>query len=90
MIGPSRVGSWPLQDAKARFSELVRRAQIEGPQYVTVHGRDSVVVRSESEYRKMAGGRSGSLLVELMAASPLGDIQIEHESVRGPVGDIDL
>ncbi|NBT97438.1 MAG: type II toxin-antitoxin system prevent-host-death family antitoxin [Methylocystaceae bacterium] len=31
--------SWPLQDAKARFSELVRRACSEGPQHVTVHGR---------------------------------------------------
>jgi prevent-host-death family protein len=33
-----------LQDAKARFSELVRRVRSEGPQQVTVHGRDEVVI----------------------------------------------
>ncbi len=30
---------WQLQDAKAHFSEVVRRAQNSGPQHVTVHGR---------------------------------------------------
>jgi len=33
------TGRWLLQDAKARFSELVRRAKTDGPQLVTVHGR---------------------------------------------------
>ena len=37
-------GRWRLQDAKARFSELVRRARSDGPQHVTVQGRDEVVV----------------------------------------------
>ena len=37
-------GRWPLQDAKARFSELVRRVRSDGPQHVTVRGRDEVVV----------------------------------------------
>jgi len=36
--------SWKLEDAKARFSEVVRRARSEGPQRVTVRGRDAVVV----------------------------------------------
>ncbi len=42
----SRPGNarWKLQDAKAQFSELVRRAQTEGPQRVTVRGHDAVVV----------------------------------------------
>jgi prevent-host-death family protein len=42
----SRPGGagWKLQDAKAQFSELVRRAQTEGPQRVTVRGHDAVVV----------------------------------------------
>jgi prevent-host-death family protein len=52
---------WPLQDAKARFSELVRRAQQEGPQHVTVHGRDSVVVVSEEDFRALSGARTGEL-----------------------------
>jgi prevent-host-death family protein len=48
---PSRSpnAGWKLQDAKARFSELVRRAQTEGPQRVTVRGRDAVVVIAADE-----------------------------------------
>jgi prevent-host-death family protein len=42
-------GHWPLQDAKARFSEVVRRARQDGPQYVTVHGRDEVVIMTAEE-----------------------------------------
>ncbi len=38
--------TWKLEDAKARFSELVRKARSEGPQRVTVRGRDAVVVMS--------------------------------------------
>ena len=35
---------WKLQDAKARFSEVVRRARAGKPQQVTVHGKEAVVV----------------------------------------------
>jgi prevent-host-death family protein len=41
---------WQLQDAKNRFSELVRRAQAEGPQTVTVHGKPAAVVLSAEAY----------------------------------------
>ena len=52
--GTARPGAnrWPLQQAKERFSELVRKAQADGPQHVTVHGRDSVVVLSEDDYAR--------------------------------------
>ncbi|MDB5366416.1 MAG: prevent-host-death protein [Rhodospirillales bacterium] len=42
---------WRLQDAKARFSEVVRRAREEGPQHVTVRGEDAVVVVASGEWR---------------------------------------
>ncbi|WP_342360881.1 type II toxin-antitoxin system Phd/YefM family antitoxin [Terrarubrum flagellatum] len=41
--------AWALQDAKAKFSEVVKRAQTEGPQRVTVRGAPAVVVIAESE-----------------------------------------
>jgi prevent-host-death family protein len=50
---PSQPGAWKLQDAKARFSEVVRRAQSEGPQRVTVHGKDAVVVVAAKDYAKI-------------------------------------
>ena len=46
--------SWQLQNAKQRFSELVERARREGPQLVTKHGREAVVVVSAEEYRPNA------------------------------------
>lgn len=48
--------TWQLQDAKQRFSELVRRAEREGPQVVTRHGEEVVVVVPAEEYRRMSGG----------------------------------
>jgi prevent-host-death family protein len=85
-----RPSSWPLQDAKARLSELIRKAQSDGPQHVTVHGRGSVVVLSEEEYSRLTGARSGQRLVDLLRASPLGDVKIEHPGIRGPIRDVDL
>ena len=81
---------WALQDAKAHFSELVRKAQDEGPQHVTVHGRDSVVVLSEVEYARLTGPRSGRLLVDLLRGSPLAGVRLEHPKIRGPVRPVDL
>ena len=70
-------GHWLLQDAKARFSELVRRVRSEGPQHVTVHGRDEVVVVSAEEFRRLKGERNGDALIAAMQSSPYPDIDIE-------------
>src|SRR4051794_25877820 len=83
-------GSWPLQDAKARFSELVRRARSEGPQRVTVHGRDEVVVVAEEEFRRLKGERTGAELITALQASPYRDIDIEPRRERLPVRDVKL
>jgi prevent-host-death family protein len=48
-----RDASWKLQDAKACFSELVRRACTEGPQRVTVRGHEAVVVISADEMERL-------------------------------------
>jgi prevent-host-death family protein len=76
-------GQWRLQDAKARFSELVRRVRSEGPQHVTVHGRDEVVVISAEEFRRLKGEATGELLIAAMQASPHRDIDLDLR--RGPM-----
>lgn len=48
---------WQLQQAKQRLSEVVRRALEEGPQIVTRHGQDTVVVVSVEEFDRMRRGR---------------------------------
>lgn len=59
---------WQLQAAKQRFSELVERARRDGPQVVTKHGKDAVVVVSAEEYRRLRGG--GPSLVEFIRSAP--------------------
>ena len=84
-------GRWLLQDAKARFSELVRRARSEGPQHVTVHGREEVVVVAADEFRRLEGERTGAALIAAMQASPYREIDIEpSRDERSPVRDVEL
>jgi antitoxin Phd len=59
---------WQLQAAKQHFSELVERARRDGPQTVTKHGRDVVVVISTEDYRRLRGG--GPSLVEFIRSGP--------------------
>lgn len=86
----SRRGYWLLQDAKARFSELVRRVRSEGPQHVTVHGRDEVVIISAEEFRRLKGSATGEALIKAMQASPYRDVEIEIEHEPMPVRDVPL
>jgi len=60
---------WQLQDAKARLSEVIKKAQAEGPQHITVRGASTAVVLSETEYEQLVGDRGS--LVEFMRRSPL-------------------
>lgn len=84
-------GHWLLQDAKARFSELVRRVRSEGPQHVTVHGRDEVVVIAAEEFRRLQGERTGHALVAALQASPHRDIDLTTpDSEAMPVRDVQL
>jgi prevent-host-death family protein len=87
---PPGPGRWRLQDAKARFSELVRRARENGPQRVTVHGKDAVVVVDAEEWDRLKKPVSGRDLVEALAGSPLKDVVIERLSVKSPVRDVEL
>jgi prevent-host-death family protein len=87
LLGPGR---WRLQDAKARFSELVRQARQKGPQRVTVHGKDAVVVVDADEWDRIKKPVSGKDIVEALANSPLRHISFERLSVKSPVRDVDL
>ena len=45
---------WQLQEAKQRFSELVRRALEEGPQVVTRRGEEVVVIVGAEEFDRLS------------------------------------
>lgn len=89
-VAKSRRGYWVLQDAKARFSELVRKVRSEGPQHVTVHGRDEVVIIAAEEFRRLTGSVSGEALIKAMQASPYRDINITPQREPMPVREISL
>jgi len=67
--------TWQLQEAKNKFSEVVRRAQ-EEPQVVTVHGEPTVLVISYGEYHEIVQPPKMSFL-ELMATCPPGAEELE-------------
>lgn len=85
-----RPGRWALQDAKARFSEVVRRAKTEGPQRITVHGREEVVVVSVEEYRRVKGQPTGETLVKMLQESPLQDVDMDRARTRSRVRGVKL
>ena len=82
--------NWRLQDAKARFSELVRRAREHGPQRVTVHGRDAVVVLDAATYDRSVVRHTGERLVRALRRAPLDGVEFDRLSINGPVRDVDL
>jgi len=83
-------GQWLLHDAKARFSELVRRVRSEGPQRVSVRGRDEVVVITAEEFRRLKGDLTGEALIAVMQASPHRELDIEPKRAPMPVRDVSL
>ena len=89
-VAKPRSGFWVLQDAKARFSELVRKVRSEGPQHVTVHGRDEVVVVAAEEFRRLQGRPTGQALIAAMQTSPYRAIDLEPTREAMPVRDVSL
>ncbi len=81
---------WKLQDAKAHFSDLVRRARGEGPQRVTVYGEDAVVVVSATEFARMIRPADRPSLYELLSQSPLRDVDFDFAGERSPVREVEL
>lgn len=61
--------TWTVAEAKAKFSELLDKANSEGPQKITKHGRTTAVVVAAAEWGRKAG-RKGNL-AEFLASSPL-------------------
>lgn len=84
------AGRWRLQDAKARFSEVVRLAQSVGPQRVTLHGRDTVVIVGVSEFDRLSGGRTGQDLIDVLRTSPHREIDIAPARAAMPVRAVRL
>jgi prevent-host-death family protein len=79
---------WQLQDAKARFSELVKSAQRDGPQRITVHGRPAAVVLSDYDYARLIAKKP--TFVELIEKSPLKGTTLPIERDKSRTRDVPM
>jgi antitoxin Phd len=81
--------SWQVQSAKARFSEVFRRARTEGPQRITRQGKEGVVMVAEEQFERLVGkSRQPKSLVDFLRNSPLRGVNLERDP--DPGRDIDL
>lgn len=83
--------SWQIQSAKARFSEVFRRARSEGPQRIRRQGKEGVVMVAEEQYDQLVGkSRQPKNIVDFFRQSPLRGLDLDLERDRDPGRDIDL
>lgn len=82
---------WQLQEAKARLSEVVRRAVDEGPQHVSVRGEPAAVVLSEKDYRQLTSKRP-SIVDHILSGELWPDDLVDaiNDRPRGPDRSIDF
>ena len=74
------MDTWQIQEAKARMSELIKRAQLQ-PQDITLHGKSVAVVLSRESFDRLSKAQGS--LVDFMRESPLygtEDITLERDS----------
>lgn len=83
--------AWQLQTAKARFSEVFRRARSEGPQYVTRAGKEAVVIVPAEQFNELvAKSPQPKSLVEFFRNSPLYGVHLDLERDPDKGRDIEL
>jgi antitoxin Phd len=67
---------WPVQDAKARFSEFLEASLNEGPQIVTQRGVEAVVLVPFEEWRRLQSSARPTLKELLLAETPRAEIPV--------------
>lgn len=80
--------TWTVAKARAKLSEVITKAQLEGPQTITRHGRNAVIVLSADEWERKTK-RKGNL-AEFFAASPLRNSGLVIERIDDGPRPVDL
>ena len=80
---------WSLQEAKAKFSEVVRLAQSEGPQTVTVHGKEAVTIaKAEHQQLVKIEQATGADFWRALGSGPKYDLEIPPRPKDGQFRDV--
>ncbi len=80
--------SWKLQEAKARFSEVVKICKNDGPQMITVHGKEEAVIISKEDFEKMCLTKQD--IVSFIQSSPLNGLSIDTNRNKSLTRSVDL
>lgn len=74
--------AWKMETAKARLSEVVRQAQVQGPQRITIRGEAAAVVLSQDDYAELM--REGDTnWVDRFRQSFTGEIELVRDDDTG-------
>lgn len=76
MAADQSARRWPVQDAKARFSELLEASLNEGPQIVTRRGVEAAVLVPFEEWRRLQNAARPTLKELLLAETPRAEIPV--------------
>lgn len=79
---------WPLQDAKAQFSEVVQRAMDGEPQCISRHGKDAVIIVSYDAV--MQAVKQPQNLFDFFQSSPLAGADLDLERMGGDFREVDI
>lgn len=78
---------WQAQDAKSRFSEVIHRAEVEGPQVITRHGAERAVILSIADYRALAAYKP-DFKAHLLGGPKVDDFSVERPPDTGRAVEI--
>jgi prevent-host-death family protein len=73
---------WQVQEAKTRLSELIERAQTEGPQTITRHGTERAVLLSAKAYHELTSRRP-DFRAHLLGGPKVDDFSLDRDSDPG-------
>jgi len=79
--------NWQIQQAKARFSEMVERTLKEGPQTVTRHGKPVAVLVPADQYRRLRN--RGKTFKAMLASAPPGGLHIRRSREKVRIVELD-
>lgn len=79
---------WQLQEAKAKFSQVVKEAKEHGEQFITYHGEVTVIIISKERYEELI--HSTKTLLDLFKDAPLPELDLDITRSKESNRPIDL
>jgi prevent-host-death family protein len=71
---------WQIQHAKARLSEVIEKAQIDGPQVLTKHGRARAVILSMDEFKALKAKQLPTMLETLLSGPKFDEFEVHRDA----------